>query len=242
MSVSPEFECINKIYEKNVLKGRICDTIGDFDELINRLKGEQEIIILEADRMAQDAYDLLMSHGIDICGFAVMGKNNSMRLGRPIMSTVDAMKRFHHPVFLNCKDMNGALGEEWTEYFDYRGYKRNEQFFLIKDYTDIPTSNLVHVLHNKRVFLTGDERLCRLLSDYLYQVENKEVTVKYVALSEKIEPDKEDILCLVIPDYHNRIKDVKTEMEQLMQQLEDMGFVYYTKYFINSSSFAMICN
>ena len=42
---------------------------GGADKLIDKLKGEQEIVILGADRVAQDTYDLLMSRGIDICCF-----------------------------------------------------------------------------------------------------------------------------------------------------------------------------
>lgn len=242
-SISPEFECIDKIYEANVLEGRIQDTIGTFSELIRRLKGNREIVILEDNEAAQDTYDLLMEQGIDIAGFAVNEKRNSMLLGKPVMSITETMQCLQNPIFFNCKDTHGALGETWTEYFDYRGYERNKQYFLIRDYTDIPSSNLIHVLRGKSVLLTGDKRLCRLLSDYLVQIEKGEIVVKYIALSEKTVIEKGDITALVIPDYHNRLKDFGAAVkDQLVQQLESMEFTGYTEYFIRNGVFAMIEN
>ena len=243
-SASPEFECIDRIYEANVLEERIRDTIGGLDEFIAKLKAEPEIVILGADRKAQDTYDLLMAHGIDICCFAVQNKRDEMRLGRKIMSIEEAMGSLEHPVFLNYTDVHGALGEEWTEYFDYRGYERNEQYFLVRDYADIPTSNLIHVLHGKKIWLTGDPRLCQLLTDYLNLIENGEVTVQYTELGEKITAEEEDILCLIVPDYKNN-NDIQggrvTERkETLRKKLTEMGFIGHTEYFVCSQCFALI--
>lgn len=239
-SVSPEFECIDRIYEANVLEGRIQDTIGGLDKFIEKLKEEHEIVILEADRKAQDTYDLLMAHGIDICCFAVKSKGNGMRLGRKIMSIEEAMGSLEHPVFLNCTDVHGALGEEWTEYFDYRGYKRNEQYFLVRDYVDIPTSNLTHVLHGKKVRLTGEPRLCQLLTDYLNLVETGEVTVEYTELGEKITAEAEDILCLVVPDWKRLGNTQEKDKKMLRKKLTEMGFTGHTEYFVCSRCFALI--
>lgn len=240
-SVSPEFECIDKIYEANVLEKRICDTIGDFDEFIRILKNESEIVILGTGGEAQDAYDLLMAHGIDICCFAETGQASRRLLGKDVMSVADAIQRFRHPVFLNCRDTHGALGERWTEYFDYRGFERNKQYFLVRDYTDIPVSNLVHVLHGKNVLLTGDSRLCDLLTDYLNSIENGEIDVKYIALSEKVSVNENDILCLVVADYKNGNRKLVIERNQaLSENLTKMGFVGYTTYFKCHRCFALI--
>lgn len=119
-SVSPEFECIDRIYEKNVLEKRIHDTIGNAEELFEILKKEEDLIILGIDRVAQDTYDILMAHGIDIAAFAVEGQSEQELLGKKALSIADAMKHFQNPVFINCRDSHGALGEEWTEYFYYR--------------------------------------------------------------------------------------------------------------------------
>ena len=243
-SASPEFECIDRIYEANVLEERIRNTIGGLDEFMTKLKEEREIVILGADRKAQDTYDLLMAHGIDICGFAMQNKKDEMRLGRKIMSIEEAMRSLEHPVFLNYTDVHGALGEEWTEYFDYRGYERNEQYFLVRDYADIPTSNLIHVLHGKKVWLTGDPRLCQLLTDYLNLIENGEVTVQYTVLGEKITAEEEDISCLVVPDYKNK-KDIRENKEaerreMLRKKMTEMGFIGHTEYFVCIRCFALI--
>ena len=243
-SASPEFECIDRIYEANILEGRIRDTIGGLDEFIARLKDEPEIVILGVDRKAQDTYDLLMAHGIDICSFATQNKRDEMRLGRRIISIEDAMESLEHPVFLNYTDVHGALGEEWTEYFDYRGYERNKQYFLVRDYADIPTSNLVHVLRGKKVWLTGDPRLCQLLTDYLNLIENGRVTVQYTDLSGKITAEEGDILCLVVPDYKNG-KDIQENKVAerkaiLRKKLTEMGFIGHTEYFVCSRCFALI--
>ena len=241
VSVSSEFECIDVIYEANVLKEKITDKTGTFAEFIKKLKDEQEIVILGDGRGAQDTYDLLMKYGIDICSFGVTGQTDGRLLGKPVVNVCEAMKCFQSPVFLNCKDIHSTLGDEWTEYFDYRGYERNKRYFLVKDYTDIPDSNLIHVLHGKRVLLTGDVQLCQLLSDYLYRIEDGEVTVKYIPLSEKQPIEKEDILCLVIPDYYNRVTGLKEKRREILEhQLSDMGFLYYTSYFISSRAFVLI--
>lgn len=238
-SASSEFECIDRIYEANVLEGRIRDTIGGLDEFMAKLKEESEIVILGADRQAQDTYDLLMAYGIDIRGFAVMNKTDEMLLGRKVMSIEEAMGSLEHPVFLNYTDVHGALGERWTEYFDYRGYRRNEQYFLVRDYTDIPTGNLIHVLHGKKIWLTGDPRLCQLLTDYLNLIENGEVIVQYTKLGEKITAKNEDILCLVVPDYKH-INLVADRKEMLLKKLVEMGFIGHTEYFVCSRCFALI--
>ncbi len=132
-SVSPEFECIDKIYEANVLEGRINDTNGNFDELVERLKEEREVVISGTHSTAQDMYDLFYSRGVDIYGFAVYdsaeGVNGfSSLLGKPVISLANAMKDLRRPIFINCQDTYSALGGN-EEYFDYYGYKRNKQFF-----------------------------------------------------------------------------------------------------------------
>lgn len=237
-SVSPEFECIDKIYEANVLAGKIRDTAGEFSELVHSLKDETEIAILGDDRDAQDVYDLLREQGIEICCFAVKEKGKDKLLGRKVMKVTDVMRHFRKPVFINCKDRYGALGNEETEYFDYRGYERNKQFFFIKDYIDVPSSNLVHVLHGKNVVLTGDWILSQMLSEYLNLVEDGEVNVRYIKPEEKVSVEKDDILCLVIPDYYSH--DRETRRHSLNAKLANLGFNDYTEYFTCSRSFVLV--
>lgn len=242
-SVSPEFECVDKIYEANVLQGKISDTVGNFDEFIKMLKGEKEIVILGVGTQSQDTYDLLMEHGIDICAFGGLVKKDyrwKRLLGKPIMSAAEIKRHFHHPIFLYCRDSHGALGEEWTEYFDYRGYERNKQFFLIRDYTDIPATNLVHVLHGRKVLLAGDPRLCEMLADYLNMIENGEVDVQYTALSEKVSVEEDRISCVVYPTYGEGQTMAAERKRIIEEKLSEMGLSDYTSYFMSPRCIALI--
>lgn len=241
-SVSPEFECVDKIYETNVLESKIQNTIGNPETFLDLLRKEQELIILGVDRTAQDAYDLLMAHGIDIFGFAVEEKHQQELLGKNVLCITDAMKQLQNPVFINCRERHGALGEELTEYFNYRGYKRNKQYFLMKDYfKDIPQSNLVHVLRGKKVLLTGDSALCNQLSDYLYRIENGCITVELIEISQKISVNQGEIRCLVIPEYYNTLQYVKDEKYRRLQtKLSKMGIRDYTDYFSSNRAFALM--
>ncbi len=240
-SVSAEFECIDKIYETNVLEGKIRDTIGNFEDFICRLEGEDEIVILGDGRESQDAYDLFLKHGIDICGFATETKKRKKLLGKEVVSIDEAVTQFHSPIFVECHGHRGALGEEYTEYFDYCGYERNKQFFLLRDYTDIPVSNLIHVLHGKKVVLAGDRRLSRILSRYLHAVENGNISIKCIDMEQMESAEQEEIVCMVVPDCHSRLKDVrekrKLEYAQFLSGLESDN---YTEYFVRSRSFTII--
>lgn len=247
-SVSPEFECIDKIYEANVLDGRIRDTIGNFDDFLYRLNGEREIVILGDGRESQDAYDLLLKNGIDICGFALetnVRKRNL--LGKEVISIDEAIMHFHSPIFLECHGHNGAFGGKYTEYFDYYGYERNKQFFLIRDYADIPISNLVHVLYGKKVVLAGDRRLNQILSRYLYAVENGNIFIKCIDMGHDIGQkelvQEADIVCMVVPDYHGRLETVQKKRRlEYVQFLSDLQSDNFTEYFIRSRSFTLIDN
>lgn len=244
-SVSPEFECIDRIYEANVLEGKIRDTIGNFEDFICRLRGEQEIVMLGDGRESQDAYDLLLKYGIDICGFAVESNVRKNLLGKKIMSINEAVTLLDSPIFLECHGHNGALGEKYTEYFDYYGYERSKQFFLMRDYTEIPISNLVHVLYGKKVVLAGDRRLNQILSRYLYKVENGNIFIKCIDMGQDIEKkdlvQEGDIVCMVAPDYHGRLEKVQKKRQlEYAQFLSDLQSDNYTEYFIRSRSFTLI--
>lgn len=240
-SVSPEFEYIDKIYEANVLGGRIQDTIGDFSALVKRLKNEREIIILGEDREAQDVYDLLLEHGIDIYGFVGERGCKGRLLGKPVLDEADAVNGLQNPVFIDYVHTNGALGTEQTEFFDYCGYKRNEQFFMLRDYTDIPTSNLIHVLYGKRVLLAGDQRLCGLLTDYLYAVEEGEISVGYADSIQEAVVKEDEVLCLVIPAYRNGVKELDERRKIALKDIRtDKAGIDYTEYFISSRSFVLV--
>ena len=101
-SVSPEFECVDKVYEANIQAGKIMNAEGEADVLLQRLKNEKEIIIIGTDAEAQDAYDLLLKNGVDICAFLEKeGKREGRRLfGKPVLEKVEIADRFADAVFI----------------------------------------------------------------------------------------------------------------------------------------------
>lgn len=153
-SASPEFECIDRIYEANVLAGNIKDNEGDFNDLLRKLEGK-DIVILGMDEKAQDAYDLICKYDIDIEFFATENDSNDAPdslLGKSVTSVAELLYDERNRVFLDVHDKNSAWGNRYLEQLDYYGFKRNEQFFFMNDYTEIPCSNLIHVLKWKSVF------------------------------------------------------------------------------------------
>lgn len=116
------------------------------------------------------------------------------------------------------------------------------QYFLIRDYIgDIPHSNLVHVLHGKKIFLAGDQILCNLLSDYLYKIENGEVNIRYIDTDQELPEEQADIRCLVVPDYYNILSYVsETKKDRLKAALSRIGFKNYTEYFSNNRAFVLV--
>ena len=67
-SASPEFECIDLIYEANIKEKKIKNTRGEFDWLVEQLKGKN-VFLIGTGSEAQDVYDLLYGYGVDISGF-----------------------------------------------------------------------------------------------------------------------------------------------------------------------------
>lgn len=236
-SASPEFECIDRIYEANVLAGKIKDAKGDLDELLREARGK-EIVILGTDARAQDTYDLLYEHGIDICCFAEWkddGNADVCRtlLGRSVVNVNEAVKSKRDTVFIDCSEKNSALGTEIVDIFDYYGYERNKQFFLIQDYTDVPCTNLLHVLKDKKVFFAGDEQLCEMLFEYLRDKEQGDIELAYIELSQCEAMKATDILCVVNPwfDLHALKLEENPKAWYFRETLSKQGIVSYTDYF-----------
>lgn len=239
-SASPEFECIDRIYEANVLEGKIKDARGNIEELLERLKGK-EVIILGTDASAQDAYDFLYEHGIDICCFSEWQeekKRNIRRtlLGKNVVGLEESINSKTDAVFICNSDKNSALGTENVDIFDYYGYERNETFFLLQDYTQVQCTNLLHVLKGKRVLFVGDERLCTMLSDYLNEKEQEDINVEYIELSQCLKIKETDILCAVSPWYvFDDIDDFdwcrNPKKWYFEKMLSEYGDISYTEYF-----------
>lgn len=242
-SASAEFECINRIYEANVIAGRIKNAGGDFQWFLDQLK-DREVAIVGTGAKAQDVCDLLYEHGIDITafvekdGYGTARNENRKLIGKKVFDIEYAISHMEGTVFVSCNG-GSALGSGQMEQFDYYGHKRNQQFFMIDDYTDVPYSNLIHVLKGKSVLLAGDQILCSLLKDYLDRVENFHINVKYIKLGQD-KMDSEDILCIVHPWSGTEDRARNPRLCRLEVEMQSEENISYTRYFSYARAFVMI--
>lgn len=243
-SVSAEFECIDKIYEMNVTHGYVRDTRG-VKYLAEKLMGK-DIVLLGTGTKAQDTYDLLYGYGIDIAGFIEKenggGNSNSSRklFGKKIIRMKEVFSIGDEVVIVDCEGKNSALGTKMVEFFDYFGFERNDKFFLINDYTDIPFSNLIHILKGKKVLLTGDPILCEILSEYLKKIESDNINIRYTELSEWKNLDDDTFCCVVYLWYEDEIGDTSIKYTKFKEKLKSMKSTSYTDYFSCAKTFSII--
>lgn len=202
-SVSVEFECIDTVYEANIKEGIFRDAVCGCAELLERLRGE-EIIILRAGWKEQDVYDFLLGNGIDICCFVSEKQEEQAHrvLGKPVLSESEAWHRYQNPVYIEWRGIYSAWGGGSVDFYDYIGYKRNEKYILIRDYADVPQNNLLNVLKNTQIALMGDNYLCTRLYGYLRQ--------KMIPVTGYLGIPSEDIVSLGLPELRNEDVNDKT--------------------------------
>ena len=249
-SASVEFECIDQIYEKNIKDGRIKNAGLDGRELAVYLKKMSEVIILGTDIEALDAYDYFIKEGIEVCCFADnrVGSMGNLLFGKPVLRVIDAMIQFERAVFVNNHDEGSAWGMGETDWFSYLGYKRNRDFFLLKDYMKISGCGLKNALKDQKIVLTGDFLLCDKLAEffektgifgkrrlkYIYFPEDSFVREDCRLETVKIEEIEQDELCLlVMPEIIsiNQLKKSKERKEKILSYLNVCGIRNYTDYF-----------
>lgn len=240
-SASPAFECIDLIYEANVKEEKIKNAAGEFGWLIEKLEGKN-VFLIGISNEAQDTYDLLYEHGVDISGF-IFGEDSvigsSAFLGKNRVSTKQVMEYGENTVVINCADRNSALGTESQEvYYYYGGYERNEQYFMVHDYVDIPCSNLVHILKGKTVFLAGEEILCKILEEYLEDIEQGDIEVRHGELSECRKMKATDIFCAVYP--YDAPRFMCKRAQNFWKAVDGIGELRFTPYFSDSKVFVHI--
>ncbi len=190
-SASVEFECVNEIYEANIKAGKIADADGDCQALLERLQREKEIIIRGIGTKAQDAYDWLLSNGIDICAFQ-SGKPDDGRkslFGKPILKKSEIETQFKAAVILECAAKHSAWGFGDTDAYAYGGYERNVRYLLLRDYLEVPENNLKHIFAGKNLILIGDIRLCNRAYRWWRQNGEKIREIKYWDVLEENESE-----------------------------------------------------
>lgn len=227
-SVSAEFECIDRIYEENIISGMINDADMGFEEFIGQIKGKQ-IVMIGTGEDSINAYDLLLGHGADIYCFMEedtkrMGKIQfgiKPIFGKEVKSREEVLKEIPSPVFVSASGRYSAWGFGGTDMFHYMGYKRNESFFLLQDYAEIPDNGYLNILkyavkcQKWKIVLIGDFwlclKLCRSLEmldknmkgmigycDVLEEHEDKQGRITWI---DEDEVSVSDICLLLIPEF-----------------------------------------
>lgn len=238
-TVGVEFECVDKIYKANIKKGLIRDAVYDLHSFIEKLKYKQ-VILLGVDDAQQDAYDLLASYGIDICAFFREEYQRDFKLlGKPIIDSAELAK-YRNPVFIDCYGIHSAIGNQALDNFVYYGFERNQNYFFIKDYINVPRTNLLHVIQNRSVYLCGDKYLCGKLGEYLKEYAHiEEIRDEDV----EIEHNRKILGLIVVPQIINADEDGdkwSIQKAKFRDILQEKGISDYSEYFCKDSSFILI--
>lgn len=246
-SVSVEFECIDRIYEANIRCGNIQDSEGDLLWLIERIRNEKAIIIVGTGINSLNVYDLLQEYGIDILCFMSEDQRDWKRklFGKEILSKERIVSSVQKPIFLECSFENSCWGFGDVDRYDYEGYKRNEQYFFIKDYMEISVGVLHNILKGKEVILVGNYNLCNNVKHALVKAECKKVTYWDVLAGKEIEDNltvqrrtADNMVALIVePQYlcDGGYSDmVKKKKRLYYQALEELGINDISQYFSES--------
>lgn len=191
-----------------------------------------------------------MGNGIDICCFVNdnYGEQSHQMYGKRILNNLDARNKYKNPIFIECSSKHSAWGFGGTDYYDYIGYKRNQKFFLIRDYVEIEKNNLINVMKHHEMVLLGDIDLCTYLYNYLIQ---QRISVRgYINVEQlrfqkqKIpelhieEMSEDNVFLIVVPEFH-QMDEKRRQNEKkklLVSFLKENGMNDYTDYFSYVSS------
>lgn len=174
-SVSAEFECVDKIYETNILEGVIHDAEGNLENLLQLLKKRHVGILVTRMVAVLNAYDLLLKYGIDICCFVsgTIDCEDRKLFGKPITGRMQAEVKWDNLILIDPDAKNSAWGFGQTDICSYLGFKRNQHFFALQDYIEVPNHGFQHILKYGierlfgRIVLAGDLWLCLKLKHIL---------------------------------------------------------------------------
>ena len=254
-SVSAEFECVNEIYEANIKAGKIKDADGDADELIRKLKSRKEIVIRGVGTKAQEAYDWLLSNGLDIVAFLsekARGEGRESLFGKPILRKTEAVEQFSDAVILECGAKYSAWGFGSVDLNDYEGYERNKGYFLLRDYLEVPENGLMNIFRGVpegKIFLVGDIRLCSRFYRWWMKYGIKAKNIGYLnVLNENLkkagelhiseadisEVDEGSICLLIVPEYdsvYHITQEAANNRKKYIEKLYSYGIYDYTDYY-----------
>lgn len=255
-SVSPEFECVDVIYEANLRRGLVVNAMGSLQEWLDVLKNtDKDIVIWGTGTDAQNVYNLLLRHGVEGSRFLCDSYDDRKRLlfGKKIITPLEMRKRNGSIVMLDCFCEYSAWGTDAIDYYDYLGFYRNQELFAVRDYLKIPHDNLKAVLKGCNLLLAGDRALCEKAAGYLKDAANagqlvyvdvlgentREVYANRVLRRMALEDVRTDWLCLVVmPDIYAEKETAAAEKKrEIIRRLEERGVFNYTDYFSRPQSF-----
>lgn len=236
-SVAVQFEYIDHIYKKNIERGIIKNAVNCF-WLASYLKSK-DVIILGIQDSSQDAYELLYSNGIDIAAFLDESGKQSRLLGKEVIDWRTAQS-FENPVFIDAMEKNSILGSEKMDEYVYYGCRRNVDFFYLRDYMDVPRTNLVHLLQDRDLILMGDELLCRRLKRVIGNLSNGQITY-YEELQEDF-ADRDVLGVIIFPEIFGggilEKREYWKHIDKYKQQMKEHGLFDYTEYYSKTISFS----
>lgn len=250
-SSSAEFECIDKIYEANIKAGKITNADGNVQALLDRLRKEKQIVIRGLGTKAQDAYDWLLSNGLDICVFQTEKKSNGRKslFGKPILRKAEVEDQYKQAVILECASKHSAWGFGDVNVYAYGGYERNVRYLLLRDYLEVPENNLMNIFQGKNLVLMGDIRLCnrayrwwKLNGEGIGEIkywdvlgENESEKTKFQIPMENKEGFSENSIYLVLmPEYAYKeylTEEIKEKKASIIEKIGEHGIFDYTDYF-----------
>lgn len=239
------FECIDKIYEENIRIGKIRDAEGNFQAMLKQIQGKDVILIMSSD--AEDVYDMLLEYGVEVSGFCSQECRSRQLFGKPVMRRDDIVANYESPIFIECSK-TGSVWEQITDEYDYIGFRRNKEFFLIRDYVDVSSRMLHNVLRGQRIVLLGDIDYCNNLYKYLADHMKLSEIVYLDVLQENqggcqaaeiamADIKRGDICCLMIPYLIEADRVAKNEQRKntYVEKLEQCGIINYTDYFMKQN-------
>ncbi len=256
-SASVEFECVDEIYEANIKAGKIKNADGDVNELIRKLKNKKEIIIRGVGTKAQEAYDWLLSNGLDICAFLsekARREGRTSLFGKPVLKKIEIEERFSEAVILECGEKYSAWGFGAVDLNDYEGYKRNRRYFLLRDYLEVPENNLMNIfrmMQGRTIILTGDMFLCnrfyRWWMEHGFRTEGIgywDILKENLWGTEKLQVPRidgiemgggmESICLLIVPEYDSKFhitSETANRHNEYVEKLYAYGIHDYTDYY-----------
>lgn len=258
-SVCVEFECIDHIYEANIWKGIIKDAAGNWECDIRNYLGGKKVAVFGTDLVAQDVYDFLLAHGVEICCFVDerLEEQGRRLFGKRICASHELRKEYGKDlVFIDGHHKNSAWGNCISDYYDYIGYRRNKSYFMVKDYFDIPRSGLKHILADSEVVLVGDALPCERVREYLCE---KVLAARMIPVYTDVLhqengylPDmpmidmkniRDDMVCLIVfPEFadDNLRRFSWEKKKRMISYLKEKGINNFTDYFSYTISFVDI--